>query len=520
MITVSIDQIRKTTIDTLKSAVERIQSERRYSATSLGIQFDFRFGRMWVALNEDDDESYLCPYFEDFQERSWGFASFADLVGLEDKLCELESDEDQPQIILGDTDDCVELESIEDLCRHLYTQGTQWIQQWFTEQPENQWKPIWLLLNENTSGGHDRIRIDPSRPLPPVIIETEPTSPIQGMPQPRLGTKVFVISYTRDRKYARLWPMNSRQGCWFVGQSIATEFSGPIPVKLDPELVRRGDIASFERSVAYLNSGAAHASISSYFDAESQIEKLPLFDGVQNWTAINPLNPVSAIDHSRTLFGLNVPKGAIARVDIAEFDVEALRQCHQSVFKIIETPHLGPFFLEDEQNSGFVSRCQRHQLRGLKFQMIWCEDVTDFIPQLEEFMEVLRFRVKRLTGTSAIEDWKDVECLLGVQKDFWRIGEFREVFRKSGAEAALNQVPGISDLIVSFRPYVPRLDFCGQAEPVSKESIREIEDRFGGTEILNEVRGRLCCYLPSALSSLKEMEATNTGHHAILGPSV
>jgi hypothetical protein len=520
MITVSIDPIRKTIIDTLKGARERIQSEKRQSATSLGIQFDFRFGRMWVALNDDDDESYRCPYFEDFQERNWGFAPFPDLVDLEDKFYELESEEDEPQMVLADGYDHVEVESIEDVCRHLYSRGVQWIQDWFAKQPENQWKPIWLLLNENTSGGHDRIRIDPSRPLPPVIVETEPTSPIQGMPQPRLGTKVYVISYTRDRKYAGLWPMNSRQGCWFVGQSIAHEFSGPIPVKLDPELVRRGDIASFERSIAYLNSGAAHASIASYFDAESQIEKLPLFDGEQNWTAINPLNPVTVIDHSRTLFGLNVPKGAIARVDIAEFDAEALRQCHQSVFKIIETPHLGPFFLEDEQNSGLVSLCQSHQLRGLKFEMIWSEDVTDFITQLEEFMELLRFRVKRLTGTSCIENWKDVECLLGVQKDFWRIGEFREVFRKSGVEAALKQVPGISDLIVSFRPYVPRLDFCGQAEPVSKESIREIEHRFGGTEILNEVRGRLCCYLPRALSSLKEMEATNTGHHAILGPAV
>ena len=64
-------------------------------------------------------------------------------------------------------------------------------------------------------------------------------------------------------------------------------------------------------------------------------------------------------------------------------------------------------------------------------------------------------------------------------EDFWRLAEFREMFNKSGAEAALQQVPGISDLIRSFRPYVEPVDFCGKGKPVSKEALRGLEERFG-----------------------------------------
>ena len=520
MITVSIAPIRETILNSLKAAVDRVLKEDKLSATSLGIQFDFRFGRMWIALNGDDDESYRCPYFEDFQERNWGFTVFKELIDLGDQLDRLEYEEGVPQVTLTDSDESVAMESISDVCRHLYPLGVQWIEEWFFAQPANQWKPIWLLLNENTAGNDDRIRIDQSRSLPPTIVENVPTSPVQGTPPPKLGAKVFVISYSRDRKYAGLWPINSRSGVWFMGQALANEYTAPISVKLDPECVRRGDVAKFERNVAYLNSGANAAAIARFFDAEPQIERLPLFDGEHNWTVAHPLNSVAVLDHSRTTFRLNSKTRAMDHVEIAEFDSGALRQMGRSVFNLTESSYLGPCFFEDERNSGFISLCEKHSLRGLKFDLVWCEDLSNIIPKLDEFLDLIRFRVNRLTGTSSIEDWKDIECLLGVQKDIWRLGEFREVFNKSGAEAALQQVPGISDVIRSFRPYVEPVDFCGKGKPVSKEALRGFEERFGGKEILNEVRGRLCCHLPKALSSLKEMEATNSGHYAILGPSV
>jgi len=520
MITVSIAPIRETILGSLKAAVERVLKEGRQSATSLGIQFDFRFGRMWIALNGDDDESYRCPFFEDFQERDWGFAAFMDLAELEAKLEQLECEEGVPKVTLTGGDDAVEMESIEDVCRHLYPLGVQWIQEWFCAQQANQWKPIWLLLNEVTSGNDDRIRVDQSRTLPPAIVEQEPFFPVQGAAPPKKGAKVFVISYARDRKYAGLWATNPRRGNWFVGQSLAHEYSAPIPAMLDPEGVRRGDVARFERSVAYRDSGANVAGIARFFDAEPQLEKLSLFEGEENWTVVHPLNPVSVLDQSRTLFEWNSQQKIFDRVKIAEFDPDALRQMGRSVFKLSETPHLGSYFLEDEEKPGFLSLCEKHGLRGLKFDMVWCEDLSGIIPRLDEFMDLIRFRLKRLTGSAAIKNWMEVECLLGMQKDIWRLGEFREVFNKSGAEAALQQVPGISNVIRSFRPYVEPVDFCGESKPVSNGALREFEGRFGGREILNEVRGLLCCHLSNALSSLREMEATNSGHHSVFGPTL
>ena len=416
MITVSIAPIRETILNSLKAAVDRVLKEDKLSATSLGIQFDFRFGRMWIALNGDDDESYRCPYFEYFQERNWGFTAFKDLIDLGDQLDRLGYEEGVSVVTLTDGDDSDEMESIEDVCEYLYPLSLEWIQEWFCDQPPNQWKPIWLLLHENTSGNDDRIRMDQSRSLPPTIVENVPNTPVQGAPPPKQGAKVFVISYSRDRKYARLWPTNSRTGVGFVGQPLANEYTASISVKLDPECVRRGDVAAFERSLAYRNSGSNAAAIGRFFDAEPELERLPLFDGEKHWTVIHPLNPVSVLDHSRTLFRPNPTGNSFDWVEIPEFDLAALRRTERSVFKLIETKHLGPYFLEDEPNSGFLSLCEKHNLRGLKFDLVWCEDLSCIIPMLDEFLDLIRFRVKRLTGTSSIEDWKDIECLLGVQK--------------------------------------------------------------------------------------------------------
>lgn len=519
MIKIPIAPIRNAIIDALKASVDRVHQEKRLGATSLGIHFDFRFGRMWLALNEDDDATYRCPYFEDFQQLNWGFQLLGDLVGLEDRVYDQDPETEEPPLMLVDVKESIPLCIIEDVCSQLYPRSVQWVQQWFGDQPGGAWKPIWLLLGEQTFGYEDRILLDKCRPLPLAI--SEPYNlPFGDTRPPKAGLKVFVLSSSRDRKYAGLYPTKRiNAGRLFVGHPVLNEFDQPTRVKLEPEGVRRGDLAKFEGTIAYRDQGDNATFISSHFDAEPAVERIALFDGDQRWTAVNPLYPVSVIDHSRCQFGINPPEGAALDVDIAEFDSKALRECRQSVFKLIEHPHLGPFFLEDGHSPGFVSLCQKHQLRGVKFDMIWCEDLSEIIPMFEEFIELLRYRLKRLTGSALLKHWHNVECLYRVHTDFWRIWEFRERFNKDGAEAALKHVPGISSLIRPLTPYVSTSEFVDAQKPVSKESILEIERILGGKEILEEVRGRLCRYLYGALSSLKEMETNNTGHLAVYGPS-
>lgn len=506
MLTIQAAKIREVILDTVQVAVKRVVREKRKSATSLGILFNFRFGTMSIAINDDDDESFRCPYFEYFQQQNWASANFDDLVDLEDALIKAESDVDN--VVLVDQGEHEKLGIIEDVCLALFPKAIRWVTEWFHAQPPRQWQPIWLRFEEGGVGRGETIGIATARKIPRRKRNEEETSILRGLPPPKKGAKVFVISYHRDRKYAGLWPtQRTSLGPWFMGKPLAGEYDGPVPVKLDPEGVRRGDLAKFEGSFAYLDSGAKTAAIARYLDSEPHIERFPLFDAEQNWTAIHPLNPVPVLDTNRTLFDWQPDKRVFEGVRIAEFDPEALRRSGRSIFKLVESPYLGPFFLEDELKSGFLSLCEKLGLRGLVFDMIWCEDLSEVIPQFEEFMQMLRFRLKRKIRTTSIKHWEDVTCLYGVQKNFWRIGEFREVFNKSGAEAALKHVPDISWLIRSLIPHAFS-QATAVKQPFTKQVIREIDDRFGGKEILNEVRGRLCREFLNAFSSLKEMESS------------
>jgi hypothetical protein len=61
MLTIQVEKISKVALLTLQAAVKRVVREKRTTATSLGVLFDFRFGTMSIALNDDDDESFRCP---------------------------------------------------------------------------------------------------------------------------------------------------------------------------------------------------------------------------------------------------------------------------------------------------------------------------------------------------------------------------------------------------------------------------------------------------------------------------
>lgn len=507
MITIEVGKIRKVALDTVQAAVKRVVGEKRTVATSLGVLFNFRIGTMSVAINEDDDASFRCPYFEYFQHQDWATAEFADLVDLEDQLIRCESDVDN--VALFDQGEQEQLGSIEDVCLTLFPKTIRWVTEWFHAASPRQWKPIWLRVEEGGVGRGETIRIATARKIPRRKLNEEEPTILRGIPPPKKGAKVFAISCHRDRKYARLWPTQPASlRPRFMGKPLADEYEEPVPVKLDPEGVRRGDVADFERSLAYLNSGTKAHVIASFFDSEPQVEKFSIFDGEQSWTGINPLDPTSVIDTKATLFDWQPDKRLFEGVRIAEFDAEALRRCGRTVFKLVESPYLGPFFLEDDIKPGFLALAEKLGLRGLIFDMVWCEDVSEIIPQFEEFMQLLKFRLKRKVGTTSIHDWGGLTCLYGVQKDFGRIGMFREMYNKDGAETALKYDPGISILIRSLIPYAP-FQYPAAKNPIGEETIREIEARFGGYEMLNEVRGRLCCQFLNAFSSLKEMEAAN-----------
>jgi hypothetical protein len=516
MIIIDAVTIRKTIIETLEKAATRVKREHQESATSLGVDLDFRFGRVWVALNDDDDSSFRCPYIADFTERNWAAAYIRELVHLDGQLAGLDTPDNEPQVEISDGESRDLLQSIEDVCRCLYPKSVTWITDWFAKRPAAEWKPIWLKIEERTIGADEFRRIDPNREPPPSSAWADEPLTLRGFPPPERGLKVFQLGY-RARKYIQLEPVDWKSVPNFTGEPFAGRIPVPCAVKADPPSVRFGDLARFRTTLAFLQSGKSAGVLDSFFGGD--VEKVLLSAGKWCWTAVHPLKPVSVLDLDRTCFSGGVPAGSPRTLEIAEFDADALRQSARLFFKLREVPFSGPYFLEGSAEPGFVSFCESKRLRGVEFALVWCEDISGIVRIFDEFMDLLKFRLERLTGSSSIAHFDGVECLYGVQKDFWRIGAFRELFNSSGAEEALRQLPGISVLIRSLIPFAP-FRYPEVKNPISRDAIRAIEAKFDGKEILNEVTGRLCCHLPRAFALLKEMEETNTGQDAILGPSL
>ncbi|MFO1485025.1 MAG: hypothetical protein U1F71_16820 [Verrucomicrobiaceae bacterium] len=506
MITIDVSLIRKTIIEAVDAAVSRITREKRKNATSLGVDLDFRFGRLRIAINDDDDESFRCPYFEHFKDREWGLATFDESTVLADRLDGLDSDdEDDPQIRVVDGDEEKMLQILEDVCRWLFPKCIEWITSWFKEQPASRWRPIWLRVDEETVGEGESVRIAQNRKIPRAKkVEKEPLRLI-GFTPPKSGIKIFKLGM-REREYVDLWSDNFDAAPRFVGQPLADDYDEPIPVKTNPPLVRFGDLACYECGLVYLNSGRHAAALIDYFN-DPNFERIPLFDGEREWTAVHPLKPVSVLDQCRTEFDWSPVKKAFDGVRVCEFDADALRRMGRSIFKIQESPFLGPFFLEDERSPGFLGLCEKMGLRGVKFELIWCEDLSEILPKFEEFMDRIKAFVKRLTGGCSIKKMESTPRLSGIHKTFWRLGAFRELLKESGAEKALTTFPEIASVIRSLSSVVPSR-YSASDDPFSKKVISEVEQRFNGKEILEEVRGRLCLHLPKALALLKDLETS------------
>ncbi len=514
MITVRLDEIRPAIVTLLSESFRLIEANGLTQVSSFGVWFDSYRGAAGVSLNENDDDSYRCGCISSFTHSNWRGVRLEPLKNFEQEHYNLPEGSDAIELVTnGSVEVCAELH---DYSVRFFQEAVRWVKEFFDSLPTGGWRPVWIVIEESNSCLVEGWKCaDGPPPRPSGDWAREPLV-TRGFKAPTHGLRVYKLR-SNNEKYAPTF-LDDNVRLKLDGISRRTEFGQPLPVNCFDQMMRVGGLAicAGTRTFALLESAPQFPEAARFL--EPWVEFLPVSNGDRTWQLVHALDPISVLNQAATEFEKMGDR--VYGVKVAEFDPGRLRQLGCPIFQPAEAPTGSPYFLETEESESFPQFCQRVGLRGIDFDLVWCEDLNEIRAHLDEFMRLVEIRLRRLHPEAEVEKWMNIECLGRNQVDIWRIGTFWKLVKEAGVAAAVNRVQGLADLrIPCIKDLVPKSWTYFNSDRI-EETVSQLEPVLQEHEILEEMRGYFCTNLPGALKYLQEMEATNSGRLAVYGPAV
>ncbi|HTL27602.1 MAG TPA: hypothetical protein VL282_00210 [Tepidisphaeraceae bacterium] len=514
MITVRLDEIRSTVVALLAESFRQIEANGLTEVTSFGVWFDAYQGAVGVSLNDNDDDSYRCETLSSYTRKNWRGVGLEPLKNFEQDHYNLPEGSDSIEIVAnGVSHTHAELQ---DYFEHFFREGVGWVREFFESLPAGGWRPVWIQIEESNSHSVECLKCADGPPPPPSGDWTREPLKIRGFTPPTRGFKIYKLGF-RNEKYASIH-LDQDVRLKLDGTSKKAEFGQPFPVKCFDHMLRLGGLADCFGTKTFALSAAAPQFREAKQFLESWVELLPVSSGDRVWQLVHALHPISVLNQAATEFEKMGER--IYAIKVAEFEVAQLRQFARPIFQIADAPTGTPYFLETEESESFPQFCQRIGLRGIDFDLVWCEDLNEITAELDEFMRIVQNRLARMHPDAEVAKWMNIECLSGLQCNIWRIGTFRKLLKEEGVVAAVANVQGLGELkIPCIKHLLPRSWNYSNSESV-EQIIPQLEPILQEREILEEMRGYFCTFLPRALNALQEMEGTNSGRLAVYGPTI
>lgn len=432
--------------------------------------------------------------------------SIKEIEDLEDKYgAEEEVDEEMeneahdddgvgPEIVCLDAASAEELRfnSLEDFYQQLGMFAVAWLREWSESHSDQDWTPCWFEAWETSSHSGEFWRVD-RRPLPPAA-ELPHSSTFPGL-RVGQGFKVYAIEYGL-RGFAS-GAMGS--GVRLTGQPLAGTIPNPIPINVFAEWKHVGGLLCLDRASFALRSDHPTSKEAQVFLGPS-VEWLPAHDGEKEWFLANTINSVEALDHKSTRFS-RIDENRRG-IDGAEFDVDLLKRIEEPLFKVKDDCHRRLYFLERPGEESFPEFCSRVWLTGVRWTLVWCEDIQEIERTLGEFVGQVESRPYR---GSTVANYKG--GLSGLQTQIYKIAKFREIVQTRGVPAAIKEIEGLGGLGIPSVKEICGGDWYWSNQPENPGIQAKLAESLSRRDPLLEIRGFMCLHLPQALSELRKVNS-------------
>ncbi len=351
-------------------------------ATSIGLHLYGHGGEVSVLLNMDDDESFQAEAIEYFDSKRWGELTIPELEGWVTGGEEFEFEKiDGTRVPKGQ-------EAYEACFWSLVDAAKAYI----SNLDEGRWRPNFFVYEDSPVLMDGGLWNCPSGiPLPPrPAVADEPVSLNGfrfGCPD---GLKVYSFGFT-ERKYCGLYL--SREGPELPERNGIPIFEEwPMGVKAHAWAThkRKGHLARVDSCSFAINRNAP-AALKEWLCPFAEFLPIEDEDG-QGWEIVHLIGEVAASPKGE---GRSHCKKAL------EQDRDGWMKVGQPIFRGSDGRDVRCFIIVDADpyQIDFLKLAHQHDIRGVQFELFWCEDTVFLRDRLHAAAEQIRDKAEKYSGS-------------------------------------------------------------------------------------------------------------------------
>ena len=372
-------------------------SELHSPVTGIGLHLYGHGGEVSIVLNTDDDESFQAAAIEYFKSKIWGGFVIPEL-----ECWAFEGEDFEFRRLDGTT-----IHGGHEAYEACFWCLVELTKNYISNVANGEWRPNYLVFEE-IPGGFGGFWECPRGislpPRPPVSQEALALNGFQeGTP---LGLKVYSVGFT-ERKYCGLYLDRE-------GQKIPKLCGLPI-LKDWPKGVKAHSWSSHKRKGALAHIDNTSFAIKTEAPRELKewllpfVEFLPLEDeDGQGWDIVHVLGDVVGSSR-KSREELGGPALELTREEWLEVGRPIFRGSNgrdEQILIVVDGSAKG---------TDFFDLAKEHDLRGVQFNLVWCEDTAFLRDRLHSAVEQIRDKAEKYSGSRE---------LTGRYSEFWTERDF------------------------------------------------------------------------------------------------
>lgn len=369
-------------------------SELHSAVTGIGLMLYGHGGEVSIFLNTDDDQSFQAEAIEYFKSKQWGGFAIPELEGWSIEGEEFEFRHHDGTTIHGG----------HEAYKACFRSVVELTKNYISNVADGEWRPNYLVFEETPVGIGGFWECPGGIALPPQPPASQEALAVNGFREGEpLGLKIYSIGFT-ERKYCGLYL--EREGPKIpkrCGIPVLKDWLKGVKAHSWSSHKRKGALARID-NMSFAIKTDAPREFKEWL--RPFVEFLPLEDeDGQGWEIVHVLGDVvGASRKSREVRGkpaLELTREEWLNVGRPIFRSSTGRD--EQILIVVDG---------DTKTADFFDLAKAHDLRGVQFDLVWCEDTAFLRDRLHAAVEQIRDKAERYSGSRELtgrysESWAE-----------------------------------------------------------------------------------------------------------------